>query len=155
MRRGSLYNRAKELGCNKLALGHHFNDVIETTMLNILYSGNFKTMLPKLKAANFEKMELIRPLFHIEEKHIREFIDYTGLMPLNCACMVAAKKTGSKRREVKALIDKIHESFDRVETSIFAAAGNVNLDSIMGWRKDGVKHSYLEEYSAREEENYG
>ena len=152
MRRGSLYNRAKELGCNKLALGHHFNDVIETTMLNILYSGNFKTMLPKLKSANFENMELIRPLFHIEEKHIREFIDYTGLMPLNCACMVAAKKTGSKRREVKALIEKIRESFDRVETSIFAAAGNVNLDSIMGWRKDGVKHSYLEEYDSIHDE---
>jgi tRNA(Ile)-lysidine synthase TilS/MesJ len=147
MRRGSLYNRAQELGCNKLALGHHFNDVIETTMLNLLYSGTFKTMLPKLRSENFANMELIRPLFHIEEKYIREFIDSTGLMPLNCACMVAAKKTGSKRREVKALIEKIHESFDRVETSIFAAAGNVNLDSIMGWRKDGVKHSYLEDYS--------
>lgn len=147
MRRGSLYNRAKELGCNKLALGHHFNDVIETTMLNLLYAGNFKTMLPKLKSTNFDNMELIRPLFHIEEKAIREFIDYCGISPLNCACMVAAKKTGSKRREVKALIESLRASYDRVDKSIFNAAANVNLDSIIGWQKDGVKHSYLEEYT--------
>ena len=91
MRRGSLYEKAKELGCNKLALGHHYNDVIETTMLNILYAGNFKTMLPKLKSQNFEGIELIRPLYLIEEEAIKRFINYSGIWPLNCACMVAAK----------------------------------------------------------------
>ena len=92
MRRGSLYGKAKELGCNKLALGHHFNDVIETTMLNLLCAGNFKTMLPKLKAQNFEGLELIRPLYLIEEIYIQRFIQNAGIWPLNCACMVAAKK---------------------------------------------------------------
>lgn len=92
MRRGSLYAKAKEFGCNKLALGHHYNDVIETTMLNILYGGNFKTMLPKLKAKNFEGLELIRPMYFIEEEYIKRFINYSGIWPLNCACMVAAEK---------------------------------------------------------------
>ena len=89
MRRGSLYAKARELGCNKLALGHHYNDVIETTMLNVLYAGNFKTMLPKLKADNFPDMELIRPLYYVEEEYIKRFIRYTGLWPLNCACTVS------------------------------------------------------------------
>lgn len=92
MRRGALYGKAQELGCNKLALGHHFNDVIETVMLNILCAGNFKTMMPKLKAKNFENMELIRPMYLIEEQYIQRFIQNSGIWPLNCACMVAAKK---------------------------------------------------------------
>ncbi|MGL4368397.1 MAG: tRNA 2-thiocytidine biosynthesis TtcA family protein [Spirochaetota bacterium] len=146
MRRGSLYSKAQELGCGKLALGHHFNDVIETTMLNLLYAGNFKTMLPKLKSTNFKNMELIRPMFHIEESAILEFIDYCGISPLNCACMVAAKRTGSKRREIKTLIEQLKQNYDRVDDSIFAAATNVNLDAIIGWQKDGKKHSYLESY---------
>ena len=97
MRRGSLYAKAQSMGCNKLALGHHYNDVIETTLLNILYSGNFKTMLPKLKSTNFEGLELIRPMYFIEEDYIKRFIKYSGIWPLNCACMVAAKKVGNKR----------------------------------------------------------
>lgn len=92
MRRGALYEKAQELGCNKLALGHHFNDVIETTMLNLLYTGNFSTMLPKLKAQNFKGLELIRPMYYIEEATIIDFCNYSGIWPLNCACMVAAKK---------------------------------------------------------------
>jgi tRNA 2-thiocytidine biosynthesis protein TtcA len=92
MRRGALYSKAQELGCNKLALGHHFNDVIETTLLNVLYSGNFKTMLPKLKSTNFKGLELIRPLYYVEELHIQRFTQNSGIWPLNCACMVAAKK---------------------------------------------------------------
>lgn len=92
MRRGALYQKAKELGCNKLALGHHFNDVIETTLLNLFYTGTFKTMLPKLKSSNFKNMELIRPLYHIEEASIEDFTQQSGIWPLNCACMVAAKK---------------------------------------------------------------
>lgn len=146
MRRGSLYAKAQELGCNKLALGHHYNDVIETTLLNILYAGNFKTMLPKLKSKNFEGLELIRPMYFIEEEHIKRFINYSGIWPLNCACMVAAKKVGNKRFEIKDLIKQLKENFDGVDKSIFKAAENVCMDSILGWEKDGVKHSYLDFY---------
>ena len=97
MRRGALYSKAQEFGCNKLALGHHFDDVIETTLLNILYTGSFKTMLPKLRSTNFKGLELIRPLYYIEEKHIERFTQNSGVTPLNCACMVAAERTGNKR----------------------------------------------------------
>ncbi|SFB17278.1 tRNA 2-thiocytidine biosynthesis TtcA family protein [Clostridium frigidicarnis] len=146
MRRGSLYAKARELGCNKLALGHHFNDVIETTLLNVLYAGNFKTMLPKLKATNFEGIELIRPLYYIEEKNIQRFIQGSGIWPLNCACMVAAKKIGNKRYEIKALIENIKKDFNDVDKSIFKAAENVNKDAILGWIEDGEHHSYLDGY---------
>lgn len=146
MRRGSLYGKAKELGCNKLALGHHFNDVIETTMLNVLCSANFKTMMPKLKADNFEDMELIRPLYHIEEKYIENFIKNSGILPLNCACMVSAKKIGNKRYEIKALLEELRKSFDNVDKSIFKAAENVKMDGVLGWEEDGKKHSFLDEY---------
>lgn len=144
MRRGSLYNKARELGCNKLALGHHYNDVIETTMLNVLYAGNFKTMLPKLKADNFEGIELIRPLYYVEEEAIKRFIKYTGLWPLNCACMVAAEKIGNKRHEIKHLIAELKKNFNDVDKSIFKAASNVNMNSILGWEKDGEKYSFLD-----------
>ena len=146
MRRGALYGKAKELGCNKLALGHHFNDVIETTMLNVLCAGSFKTMLPKLHAENFENMELIRPLYLIEEMYIERFIQNSGIWPLNCACMVAAKKIGNKRHEIKELIQGLQGSFKNVDMSIFRAAENVNMDQILGWEKDREKHSFLDEY---------
>ncbi|MBS6601605.1 MAG: tRNA 2-thiocytidine biosynthesis TtcA family protein [Clostridium sp.] len=146
MRRGSLYAKAKELGCNKLALGHHFNDVIETTLLNVLYAGNFKTMLPKLKAKNFEGLELIRPMYFIEEEAIRRFINYSGIWPLNCACMIAAKKVGNKRYEIKELIKNLKANFRDVDKSIFKAAENVAMDSILGWEKGNEKHSFLDYY---------
>lgn len=146
MRRGSLYGKAQELGCNKLALGHHFNDVIETTMLNLLCSANFKTMMPKLKADNFENMELIRPLYHIEEKDIIRFMNSTGLTPLNCACMVAAKKVGNKRFEIKDLIEDLNKNFQNADMSIFRAAEKVNMNGILGWEKDGEKYTFLDEY---------
>lgn len=146
MRRGSLYGKAKELGCNKLALGHHFNDVIETTMLNLLCAGNFKTMMPKLKAQNFEGLELIRPMYHIEEMYIQRFIQNSGISPLNCACMVAAKKTGNKRYEIKDLIENLKKDYVNVDINIFRAAENVNMDGIIGWQKDDEKHSFLDEY---------
>ena len=144
MRRGSLYNKARELGCNKLALGHHYNDVIETTMLNVLYAGNFKTMLPKLQADNFEGIELIRPLYLVEEEYIKRFIRYTGLWPLNCACMVAAEKIGNKRHEIKDMIAELKKNFKDVDKSIFKSATNVNMNSILGWEKDGEKYSFLD-----------
>ncbi len=146
MRRGALYGKAEELGCNKLALGHHFDDVIETTMLNVLCAGNFKTMLPKLKSTNFEGIELIRPLYYIREEDIIRWMTYTGIWPLNCACMVAAKKTGNKRYEIKDLIKNLSKDFTNVEKSIFKAAENVNVDSILGWQVDGEKHSFLERF---------
>ena len=151
MRRGALYAKAEELGCNKLALGHHFNDVVETTMLNILYSGNFKTMLPKLKAQNFKGMELIRPLYYIEEQYIENFTQNSGIWPLNCACMVAAKKIGNKRHEIKDLVKELKKNFSDVDKSIFRAAQNVNMDSILGWQKDGENYSYLDFYDKDED----
>lgn len=144
MRRGALYNKVDELGCNKLALGHHYNDVIETTMLNLLYAGSFKTMLPKIKSSNYEGLELIRPLYLVEEVFIERFIQNSGIWPLNCACMVAAKKTGSKRHEMKDLIKNLKTNFKDVDKSIFKAASNVNMDCILGWQKDGESHSYLD-----------
>jgi Predicted ATPase of the PP-loop superfamily implicated in cell cycle control len=146
MRRGALYTKAQELGCNKVALGHHYNDVIETTLLNVLYTGNFSTMLPKLKSDNFENMELIRPMYFIEEMYIERFTQNSGIWPLNCACMVAAKKIGNKRYEIKALIKQLKENFNDVEKSVFRAAENVNMNAILGYKKDGQKHSYLEFY---------
>ncbi len=137
MRRGALYSEAERLGCNKLALGHHFNDVIETTMLNVLYGGTFKTMLPKLKATNFKGLELIRPLYYVEESYIENFIQSSGIWPLNCACMVAAKKIGNKRHEIKDMIKEMKKNFKDVDKSIFKASENVNMDAILGWQKDG------------------
>ena len=146
MRRGALYNKAEELGCNKLALGHHFDDVIETTMLNLLCAGNFKTMLPKLNSTNFDGIQIIRPLYYIREESIIKFIQNSGIWPLNCACMVAAKKTGNKRYEIKDLIKSLGDNFQEVEKSIFRAAQNVYLDSVLGWEENGKRHSFLDKF---------
>ena len=151
LRRGALYNKTKELGCNKLALGHHFNDVIETTMLNMLYTGTFKTMLPRLKSTNFEGLELIRPLYYVEEVFIERFTQTNGIWPLNCACMVAAKKTGSKRKEMKELIANLKKNFNNVDKSIFKAAENVNLDCVLGWQQHGESFSFLDEFDSTDE----
>lgn len=146
MRRGSLYAQAQRLGCNKLALGHHFNDVIETTMLNVLYAGNFKTMRPKLKATNFEGLQLIRPMYYIHEDDIKRYTQYAGISPMNCGCVVAAQKTSSKRREIKEMIKELKNNFKDVEKSIFQSANNVSMDSILGWDKGGKKYSFLDFY---------
>lgn len=146
MRRGALYAKARELGCNKLALGHHFNDVIETTMLNILYTGSFKTMLPKLHSSNFKGLELIRPMYYIEELHIERFTRSSGILPLNCACMVAAGKTGNKRYEIKDMIAAIKEKIPDADWNIMKAAQNINMEAVLGWQKGGEKHSYLDFY---------
>lgn len=146
MRRGALYSQAQELGCNKLALGHHFNDVIETTMMNVLYAGTFKTMRPKLKAKNFEGLQLIRPLYCIHEEDIKRFTRNNGIQSMNCGCVVAAQKTSSKRREMKELVETLKKTFEDVDKCIFQAGHNVNFDSIVGWEQNGQKHSYLEFY---------
>lgn len=147
MRRGNLYAKAEELGCNKLALGHHFDDVIETVLLNIIFAGDFKTMMPKLKAKNFENMELIRPMYLVEEESIIRFMNSTGLVAMDCACTVTSKKSGgSKRDYVKELIKEIKKENEFAGINILRATGNVNMGAILGFKDDFGKHSFLERY---------
>ena len=149
MRRGFLYNAAKELGCNKLALGHHFDDVIETTLLNMFYNGSFKTMVPKIQAENFEDIELIRPLMLVKEKDIIRWVKKSGIQAMNCGCTVVAEKTSSKRREIKMLIESLRQINPQVDQNIFTAAGNVNLDAILGYQKDVEKVHFNQMYEER------
>lgn len=146
MRRGALYAYAKELGCNKVALGHHFDDTIETIMMNVLCSGQYKTMMPKLKSTNFENMELIRPLYLVKEVDIKRFASMNGLNPMNCGCIVAAKRTSSKRSEVKALIKKLGETFSDVDKNIFSSSNCIHSDAVLGWKDDKGRHTFLETY---------
>ena len=146
MRRGNHYAKAKELGCNKLALGHHFNDVVETILLNVLFSGNYKTMMPKLHAENFDNIQLIRPMYYIEEKYIRRFINSTGYEAINCACTVTEKREGNMRFFVKDLIEDLRKVNPNVDISIFRSAENVNLDGIIGWKQGGEKFDFLDFY---------
>lgn len=146
MRRGALYSYAQSLGCNKIALGHHFDDVIETTLLNVFYSGTFKTMLPKLKSENYENMELIRPMYLIRENDIILFKNNANINVMDCGCDVAAKTIAGSREQVRQFISDYKKIFVDVDKSIFAAAINVNLDAVLGYTKDGVKHSFLDEY---------
>lgn len=155
MRRGNLYARAQALGCNKLALGHHFDDVIETILLNVLFSGNYKTMMPKLKSQNFEGLELIRPLYYIEEQAIIRFLNSTGYAAINCACAHTQKKTeegkdAGMRAFCKELISQLKEKNKDVGMSIFRSSQNVNVDAILGWIEDGKKHSFLEDYEGEQ-----
>ncbi|MCD4827617.1 MAG: hypothetical protein K8Q99_07560 [Acholeplasmataceae bacterium] len=150
MRRGFLYNAAKELGCNKLALGHHFDDVIETTLLNMFYGGQFKTMVPKIQAENFEGIELIRPMMLVKEKDIIRWINYSGIQAMNCGCTVVAEKTSSKRREIKELIESLRKVHPDIDQSIYTSATNVNLDAILGYHKSKVKTHFNEMYEERE-----
>lgn len=146
MRRGALYAKTQELGCNKLALGHHFNDVIETTLMSMFYTGCFKTMRPKLKSTNFEGLQLIRPLYYVKEEDIKRYTMNAGLSPMNCGCEVAAQKTSSKRAEVKEIIQELKETFEDVDKCILNAGHNVNLDSIIGWKQGNQRYSFLDFY---------
>lgn len=146
MRRGFLYNTAKELGCNKISLGHHYDDVIETTMLNLLYSGNIKTMLPKLKSTNFDDMELIRPMYYIREEDIVKFALSTELDFMNCGCMVSACRIGGKRLEIKRLLYKMRDINKDFDKSIMRSMFNVNADSVLGYQINGEKHSFLDKF---------
>ena len=151
MRRGCLYNKAKELGCNKIALGHHFDDVIETTLLSMLYGSEIKTMMPKLHSENFEGLELIRPLFLVKEDAIIAWAKYNELRFLNCACRFTEKTsydedTSSKRKEMKQLIKTLKQVNPNVDMNIFKSLENVNLDTVIAYRKDGKMHSFLDEY---------
>ena len=145
MRRGFLYAKAKELGCNKIALGHHFNDVIETSLLALLYSSEIKTMLPKLHSDNFPGLELIRPLYLIKEEDIISFAKYNDLNFINCACKFTDKHDG-KRYEVKMLIKDLKKTNKLVEENIFTALDNINLNCVLGYRKGDEKYSFLDDY---------
>ena len=152
MRRGCLYSKAKSLGCNKIALGHHFNDVIETVLMSMMYSSEIKTMLPKLRSTNFEGMELIRPLYRVKEKDIIAFAKYNGLEFLQCACKFTEESTQkedlSKRKEIKSLIEYIKTQNPEADDNIFRSLHNVNLAALPGWRErdSGEVHSFTEDY---------
>ena len=154
MRRGCLYSYAKEIGCNKIALGHHFDDVIETTLLSIIYGGEIKGMMPKLHSDNFEGMELIRPLYLVREKDIKAWAKYNDLKFLNCACRFTEKNTiehneNSKRLEIKKLIKKLEDKSKFVPYNIFKATENVNLDMMRAYKTKGKKYDFLDTYSDR------
>lgn len=153
MRRGHLYSFAKELGCNKISLGHHYDDVIETILMGMLYGGQVQTMMPKLHSTNFESMELIRPLYLIREDDIKAWRDYNNLYFIQCACKFTDtcttcnnEESKSKRIEVKELIKRLKKINPYVESNIFRSVENVNLDTIIAYKKDGVKHHFLDEY---------
>lgn len=146
MRRGNLYAKAKELGCNKLALGHHFNDVIETIMLNIMWAGAYKTMMPKLKSQNFDGLELIRPLYLIKERDIIRWLNNTGIVPMDEACPIMEKKNDSQRQNVKKIIENLRKENPNVEKSIFKSSENVFVGAVLEYDLNGTRHSFLEEY---------
>lgn len=150
MRRGALYAKAQELGCNRLALGHHMDDVIETTMMNILYAGSFKTMMPRLKSKNFKGLELIRPMYYIREEDIKRFTLNAGLSPMNCGCVVAAKKVGGTRKEIKGLIEGLSDMNPDVAKCILNAGKNVNMDCVVGWSGKDGRHSFLDGFDEDE-----
>ena len=157
MRRGYLYHKAQELGCNKIALGHHYDDVIETILMGMLYGAQVQTMMPKLHSTNFEGMELIRPLYLVREDDIKKWRDYNDLHFIQCACKftdtctTCGGENASKRVEVKNLIRQLKETNPFVESNIFKSVENVNLSTIVAYKKDGVKHHFLDDYDGVKE----
>ena len=151
MRRGNLYKKAKELGCNKIALAHHYDDVIETILMSTLYSGEFKTMMPKLHSTNFEGMELIRPLYLVREKDIISWKDRFNLNFLNCACKFTENSCSnpdvSTRKYIKNLIQELKKRNPYVEKNLFKSAENVNLRTIISYKKDGESFNFLDDYN--------
>ncbi|MEG0216072.1 MAG: ATP-binding protein [Hungatella sp.] len=156
MRRGYLYAKAQELGCNKIALGHHFDDVIETILMSMLYGAQVNTMMPKLHSTNFEGMELIRPLYFVKESNILAWKKFNHLQFLQCACRFTeqiAEEKGikegvhtSKRQEMKELIEQFRKINPHIEMNIFRSVENVHLDACIGYVKDGERHRFLEDY---------
>ena len=150
MRRGALYNNAKKLGCNKIALGHHYDDVITTTLMSMLSSGCFQTMLPKLHSDNYEGMELIRPMYFIREKDIINWSKYHNLEFLQCACKFTSEEADTqnagRRKFTKELIYDLKKEIPQVEKNIFKAADNVTLDKVLGYKCGGEYHSFLDDY---------
>ena len=150
MRRGYLYRKAKELGCNKIALGHHFDDVIETILMSTLYAGQFKTMLPKLKSTNVEGMQLIRPLYYVKEQDIIRWKDRNNLEFIQCACKLTEglenEELDSKRLEMKELINELRKKYDKIDINIFNSAKDVNLESLISYHLRDEKHHFMDEF---------
>lgn len=153
MRRGHLYHFAQELGCNKIALGHHYDDVIETILMGMLYGAQVQTMMPKLHSTNFEGMELIRPLYLIREADIIHWANYNDLHFIQCACRFTehcascgGTEKGSKRAEIKELIHELAQKDPVIEYNIFRSVENVNLNTVIGYKQDGVRHNFLDTY---------
>lgn len=150
MRRGYLYDKARKLGCNKIALGHHFNDVIETTLLSMFYSSEIKTMMPKLHSNNFLGLELIRPLYMVKECDIISWAKYNNLTFINCACDFTEREKNfndrRKRKEMKELIELLKKNNKDIDRNIFTSMSNVNLNCVLGYSKNGKKINFLDEY---------
>ncbi|MDD3417928.1 MAG: ATP-binding protein, partial [Lachnospiraceae bacterium] len=159
MRRGYLYSKAKELGCNKIALGHHYDDVIETILMGMLYGAQIQTMMPKLHSTNFEGMELIRPLYLIREDEIKHWRDYNDLHFIQCACRFTDTCTTcnsgnvSKRQEIKQLIHQLKETNPYVESTIFRSVENVNLSTVIAYKQNGITHHFLDSYDTAENQS--
>ncbi len=157
MRRGHLYKNAQMLGCNKIALGHHFDDVIETILLSMIYGAEIKTMMPKLHSTNFEGMELIRPLYMVRESDIKAWVRYNDLKFLQCACKFTEasennqsdKELLSKRKEMKELISSFRKINSNIEMNIFRSVHNVNLETVIGYHKGVTKYNFLDDYDNR------
>ena len=153
MRRGHLYHKAKDLGCNKIALGHHYDDVIETILMGMLYGGQMQTMMPKLKSDNFEGMQLIRPMYLIREEHVKAWRDFNDLRFIQCACKFTENcscnpaEGGSKRQKVKELIQRLEAEDPGIEQNIFLSVENVNLKTVIDYKdKDGQRHRFTEDF---------
>ena len=151
MRRGYLYDKAKQLGCNKIALGHHFDDVIETTLLSMIYGAEVKTMLPKLHSDNFKGMQLIRPLYLVKERDILLWTKYNDLTFINCACRFTenASVNNSKRQEIKELINNLRKVNKDIDHNIFKSLDNINLNCVLGYKINRKKHSFLDDYEVK------
>ena len=145
MRRGYLYNYAKKLGCNKIALGHHYDDALETILMNLIYNGMYAGMMPKLRSDNFENMELIRPLYLVKEEDILNWARYNKLSFIDCACSVTKKNIG-KRKEMKKLIKILKEYYVDADRNLFNSLSNVKLDKVITYFEDNEKYNFLDKY---------
>lgn len=156
MRRGHLYKHAQDLGCNKIALGHHFDDVIETVLMSMLYGGEFKTMMPKLHSTNYPGMELIRPMYMVKEADIIAWKRYNELQFIQCACrftencVLGDNGGGSKRQEMKELVKKFRKTNPNIDKNIFHSIHNVNLETVIGYHIGDEQHSFLDDYDSKE-----
>ncbi|MCR5369554.1 MAG: tRNA 2-thiocytidine biosynthesis protein TtcA [Clostridium sp.] len=160
MRRGYLYSRAKALGCNKIALGHHFDDVIETVLMGMFFAGKIETMMPKLHSRNFPGMELIRPMYLVKEQDVLAWRDYNHLRFIRCACRFTEhmekeqEETGSRRQDMKQLIEKLRKMDSNIDRNIFNSTHDISLKTILGVHADGWKYSFLDDYDLPEEERW-
>ena len=155
MRRGHLYNEAKRLGCNKIALGHHFDDVVETILLGMMYGAQMQTMMPKLHSTFHEGMELIRPLYYVKEADVIEWRDYNNLEFIKCACKITENRHldsdayDSKRSEMKSLLRQLRKNYDKIDMNIYNSTKNVNLSTLISYVKDGKTYHFLDDYDKK------